>query len=140
MRKLFIIVAKFMGLWIIYSVLFLFLHTGLYLDMLVGMPKNATSIYWSLAGMGVNAIGLVILAWLLLLKTEWLADKFKIKEGDNLPAFNADSALRIGIKLIGIHLAVFALSKISYYRFNFAFVSSCLVFFPSFSNWLLPRC
>ncbi|MDO9513270.1 MAG: hypothetical protein Q7J59_01495 [Elusimicrobiota bacterium] len=135
MRKLFIVVAKFMGFWMFYSAFWGFTHVGLYLDMLVSLSDNTNSILWSLAGMVLSMASSFILGWLLLIKTEWLADKLKISEGNDLPVLNADSVLKTGIKLIGIHVAVFAIPKFVssfyYYQFNFAFVAKLFAFFVS---------
>ena len=45
-------------------------------------------------------------AWLLLFRTEWLADKLKLPEHDDHPPLSADAILHVGARLLGLFVII----------------------------------
>ncbi|MDO9513264.1 MAG: hypothetical protein Q7J59_01465, partial [Elusimicrobiota bacterium] len=125
MRKLFIVVAKFMGFWMFYTAVNAVIQLVFYLSVFRDLSNapNAKEVVGTFVFLAVSALFSLVLSWLLIIKTAWLADKFKIDDTDNLPEVNAAAILSTGIKLIGIYIAVFAISKfaesLGYFRFDF---------------------
>ncbi len=111
MRKLFIVVAKLMGLWQLYSAIIITIQSSFYLSSSIQLSTVDKEIFLTLGLWVLNTAFVFILAWLLIVKTEWLADKFNINDRDDSPSFNAESALQIGIKLIGVYVAVLAMPQ-----------------------------
>ncbi len=106
MRKLFIVVAKLMGFWQLFLMVIFLIQVGINLDSLLAAaraPGSSVQYFFefTLSSSIVSIILSFGLSWFLLIKTGWLADKFKIKERDNLPAFNADRVLRGDIHRMG---------------------------------------
>jgi hypothetical protein len=114
MRKLFIVLAKIVGLYQMYIGLAYFSST-LMLFKVAGTcsPGEGMSLIFA----GVALFGFALLYFwfvrVLLIRTEWLADKIGIKSDDALPTLDKDTALTIGFKLIGIYIFIAALSTLA---------------------------
>ncbi|MCD6312043.1 MAG: hypothetical protein J7M11_06260 [Elusimicrobia bacterium] len=109
MRKLFIVVARLLGLQQLCSAIILTSMAAFQLSMIRHFPVSVKDSFGSLGALAVGAPLTLVVCWLLIIKTEWLADKFNINENDNLPFFDNDGVLKIGIKLMGIYIAVLAI-------------------------------
>lgn len=111
MRRLFIVLAKLFGLVQIYWTLTYFVQIGFLMGRIVRIP------YPSLGQMVVEVIGVIVytalsagMAWLLITKTDWLADKLKIgSETVESEGIKEDILLRCGVKLIGLFVTVYAI-------------------------------
>jgi hypothetical protein len=51
----------------------------------------------------------LVIAWILLMRTAWLADKLNLKEDGEFQGFTEGSIFRTGVKLIGVYVMVFAI-------------------------------
>ncbi|PIV17840.1 MAG: hypothetical protein COZ15_05775 [Elusimicrobia bacterium CG_4_10_14_3_um_filter_49_12_50_7] len=109
MRKLFIVIARLIGLQQLCAVILLVPLTFSQV-LIAGHFSDAMkdSLHLVVVLLGSPVLSLVM-CWLLIIKTEWLADKFNINENDNLPFFDNDGVLKIGSKLMGIYIAILAI-------------------------------
>ncbi len=48
----------------------------------------------------------LVVAWLLLFRTEWLADKLKLPEYDDHPPLSADAIFHVGARLLGLFVII----------------------------------
>jgi hypothetical protein len=53
------------------------------------------------------------MAWLLLARTEWLADKLKIQDEARIENLDKHPILLVGVKLIGVYVAVRAIPSLA---------------------------
>ena len=114
MRRLFIVLAKLLGLLQIYWALVYFVQLGFWLGRLVRVPSP------SLGQMVLEVVGIIVytalsigMAWLLIAKTDWLADKLKIDtETEESTDLKEDVILRCGVKFIGLFVAIYAVPAI----------------------------
>jgi len=85
MRKLFIVIARLIGLQQLCAVILLVPLTFSQV-LIAGHFSDAMkdSLHLVVVLLGSPVLSLVM-CWLLIIKTEWLADKFNINENDNLP-------------------------------------------------------
>ncbi len=110
MRNLFLVLAKLAGLFQIYRVCVVAIHTGL---MIATTPQRDAlpATLESHLLLGLVGVGLpFFMAWLLLTRTEWLANKLKIGKEGLSEELKDDVVLRTGTKLIGLYAAVTAFS------------------------------
>ncbi len=113
MRRVFIVLAKIVGIvllyqWLVYLSSMLIIFSSLS-DFSAGKDTNVFLQIVGVAGYIFLSVGVV---WLLLIKTEWLADKLGINEDDLLPALTVNVAVRVGFKLIGIYIFLVAMPRI----------------------------
>jgi len=105
MRRIFIVLAKLIGLLQIYWGLTYLSSIALFIGQ---MARMESSEFGQLAIQMGGILGFALLAfgmaWVLLARTEWLADKLKIHADDELPALSDDVVLRAGIKLVGVYI------------------------------------
>ncbi|MBM4147597.1 MAG: hypothetical protein FJ224_00925 [Lentisphaerae bacterium] len=105
MRRLFVVLAKLIGLLQIYWGLTYLSSIALFIGQ---MPRTESCEFRPLAVQigGIAAFALLSfgMAWALLTRTEWLADKLKIRADDPLPALSDDVVLRAGVKLVGVYI------------------------------------
>ncbi len=144
MRKLFIAAAKVFGLLQVYAGLAyvtgiipfvaMFTEAGSSSDTVVTSTGfSGVSLPFTIIGLLATLILTFGVAWLLLFRTTWLADKLKLPETEETGTLAKDSILLIGVTLIGVYITVNAAP---------ALVASC--FRPSFfggwtiSSVLLP--
>lgn len=113
MRRLFLVLAKLLGLLQAYWALGWvgFVQIGVTISM-VGRPESTSvgQIVLSLIGIGTYFLMSIGMAWLLLARTEWLADKLRIRDDANIEEFGSHPALAVGVKLIGVYVTVNAVS------------------------------
>jgi len=112
-KNLFLVFAKLLGLVLLYLVLITsFQIIGLFFWALGDhppVPQLAAGLLLSLLALFASLAAV----WLLLVRTEWLAGKLNLNTEAPLGAFTPDSALVVGLTLIGVYLAVRSLSQIA---------------------------
>ena len=114
MRRLFIVLAKIIGLLQVYWGLTYFFSIVIFIRGMGRMTSNGAGNYSSqIIGIILYAVLSFGMAWLLLFKAEWLADKLKIKSDDELPAVSHDVLLNAGVKLIGLYILAGAIPSLS---------------------------
>jgi hypothetical protein len=111
MRNLFLVLAKLFGLLQLYYALIGFMQTvSILLLMRAEVPRQ---FYVSL----VDAILLLAIsmgmAWLLLARTEWLANLLKIREEEESVILDKEAMLLVGVKLIGVYVTVRAIPALT---------------------------
>jgi hypothetical protein len=110
MRKLFIVLVKVGGLFV---VLFYFLATFSFLMAVVSYAEHGLKMLYAALG----CIFMVLsVGYLLLFKTERLADWLHVPDGDISKSIDYDKLLSIGIKLLGLYYTVFGL--VSFLRWS----------------------
>lgn len=110
MRRLFVVFAKLLGLLQIYWALLTFVQIGFVFTMFDHSGSNQSGqILASLIGTFLYFAMALGMAWLLLVRTEWLANKLKIQADDQLPTLSDDTILHAGIKVVGIYILVNAI-------------------------------
>ena len=117
MRKLFIAASKVFGLLQVYYGL---AYVTSIIPMIGMITRAASDTSVAVAATGfsgeslpytvIGLVGTLLLtfgvAWLLLFRTEWLADKFKIPDEANPGGLAKDTIILIGTILIGLHVTV----------------------------------
>ena len=115
MRSLFIVVSKiyglmqaYAGLTYIFTVIPMFSMLGADDDSVVSTAFHGEQITLSVISLGAMASLTFGIAWLLLFRTEWLADKLKIpkSESSSSPSPSVEILLYSGTKLIGLYVVV----------------------------------
>lgn len=105
MRRMFIVLAKLIGLLQIYWGLTYLSSIALFIGQMARMESSEFGQFaiqmGGILGFALFAFGM---AWALLVRTEWLADKLKIHSDDQLPALSDDTVLRAGIKVVGVYI------------------------------------
>lgn len=105
MRRIFVAAGKIIGLLQVFWALTYLASIGLVLGQMArtepGMARAITIQLGGIVGYAVLAFGM---AWLLLVRTEWLADKLKIPADDPLPSLSDDVVLHAGIKVVGVYI------------------------------------
>lgn len=105
MRRIFIVLAKLIGLLQIYWGLTYLSSIALFIGQ---MARMESSEFGRLAIQMGGILGFALLAfgmaWLLLARTEWIADKLKVESDHQLPALSDDVVLRAGIKVVGVYI------------------------------------
>ena len=122
MKQLFIVLAKLMGLFMIYKVFLDAIQLGLLTSMTLEIKPLSLLIY-SLLYLSLS----VGSAWLLLARTDWIADKLKIQDGDKFKVPKASVILETGVKLIGLYISVYAIASFAKVIVNTNILSSCQI-------------
>jgi hypothetical protein len=112
MRRLFIVLAKIAGLLQLYWTLANFLQVGyplfhMFEQSVAGVPNT----YY--IGMVLYFVLLFGMSWVLIARTEWLADRLKIREDGEICKIDAQSVLLVGVKLIGLYVLVSAIPRLA---------------------------
>ena len=103
MRRLFIVLAKIIGLLQVYWGLTYFFSIVIFIRNMGQMASSgADSSMSQVLGILLYAVLAFGTAWLLLFKTEWLADKIKVESDNELPSLSQDVVLNVGVKIIGL--------------------------------------
>jgi hypothetical protein len=110
MRQLFLVLAKLIGLIQLYWSLATLVQIGVSIEMLTAesKPEIYLLIKWGLVGFGAYFLLTLGLAWILLIKTDWLADKLGISDDIGPSIVSEAILLSAGIRLIGLYVAVTA--------------------------------
>lgn len=113
MRKLFLVLAKLVGLLQVYWALVNFMQIGFTLSMIGRSESTHTGqIVVSLIGIGAYFILSLGMAWLLLARTEWLADRVRIQDETDIQGLDKHPVLLAGVKLIGVYVTVYAIPSL----------------------------
>ena len=105
MRRLFIVLAKLIGLLQIYWGLTYLSSISLFIGQMARMESSeASQIAIQIGGILGFAVLAFGMAWLLLTRTQWIADKLRIEADDQLPVLSDDVVLNAGIKVVGVYI------------------------------------
>ena len=110
MRPLFIVLAKLLGLIQAFWALTNVWQVVLTFNTMMG--SHATDIFGPVKAVAYMLLYLALylfVAWLLLMRTDWLADKLGIHGEGEWGALNEDAFLKTGVKLIGVYILVYAI-------------------------------
>jgi len=124
MRTLFIAISKVIGLLQVYTGLtyiFTILPLMRMLDHHSSSENNALfmrTAYGSSFALTVTSIAAMLVltfgvAWLLLFRAEWLADKLKVPEQNDQPPLSGDAILGAGARLLGLFFVVQAAPELA---------------------------
>ncbi|NQT91574.1 MAG: hypothetical protein HQ559_02350 [Lentisphaerae bacterium] len=114
MRRIFIVSGKIIGLLQIFWGLTYLSSISLFMSQMGRTePSMARAMAIQIGGVAGYAVLAFGMAWLLLARTEWLADKLKIPTDDHLPSLSDDVLLRAGIKLIGVYVLATAVPALA---------------------------
>ncbi len=138
MRKLFLVFAKLLGLFQLYTVLVNVAPLAFMLGAFY--HEDSATLAEILAGVSGYLVYLAVslaIAWVLLAKTGWLADKAGVRDETPVPDLDRVPALRVGITLLGIFVTVqgippLARGLIQYSRLGTPFLR------PAIWNHILP--
>ena len=110
MRQLFIVVAKLLGFLQLYWSIALLGQIGVAVYMLTAQssPLAHSTVKWGLAGFGAYFLLMLALAWILLAKTDRLADMLGITNEPGPSIISETILLSTGIRLIGLYVVVMA--------------------------------
>jgi hypothetical protein len=114
MRNLFLVLAKLFGVLQFCSALTSLVQIGSYFATSGGLSSILTS--GNVAFLVETASFLVVwmgTAWLLLARTEWLADRLGIHDGPEITGLDREPLLVVGVTLIGIYLTVQAIPELA---------------------------
>ena len=107
MRSLFLVLAKLFGLLQLYYGLIAFMQlVPVLFTMRTEFPVQ---IFGNLVGTAFFLAVSIGMAWLLLVRTEWLADKLKIRDETGIGGLDKEPILLVGVKLIGVYVTVHAI-------------------------------
>jgi len=140
MRQLFIVLSKIFGLLQVYYGL-AYITTVIPFISQIGKMQSAADTQYTLHtisgaqhALTVGSILVMIImifgvAWLLIFRTVWLADKLKIPEQDDCGALSRDAILGAGVILIGVYAIIQAAPDLLMAILNS--ISHCKWFFAS---------
>jgi hypothetical protein len=110
MKPLFLVLAKLTGLLHLYWTLTGLTQVGVMFSTMGRLEST------SLGGMLIPVVGLAIylllalgIAWMLLVRTDWLAGKLGIQDPTAIASPSPQSFFLVGVRLIGVYVSVFAL-------------------------------
>jgi len=114
MRKLFLTLAKLMGLLLIYRALVNFMQIGFAIGMLIrSEPTQIEQVAAGLVGLTLYVALSLAMAWVLLMKTDWLANKLRVEEDGTSLRLPDRSVLVTGTQLIGLFVLVNAIPSLA---------------------------
>jgi len=105
MRNVFLVIAKLLGLLQIFASFAYVTQSALAIGVYRSWVENQLSLYttWTIYVWGFFIILSLTLAWILVAKTEWLADRLRIPEDMSSVDLSDSRALRLGVKLLGFY-------------------------------------
>lgn len=114
MRRLFVVLAKLVGLLQLYWSLINLMQIGFTLSM-VGRADASEfgRVLVSLLGIVVYFALCLVMVWVLLARTEWLADKLRVVDGAEMERLDGLPVLLVGVKLIGVYMTVHAIPSLA---------------------------
>jgi len=121
MRRLFLVLAKLVGLLQAFRAFMVLIQVGSMVNELLGSSARAASdpsLYGYVMGLFVSFPLSIALAWLLLFRTEQVADFLRVGPDEPFPAFRRDVLLNAGVKLIGLYLAAEAIPSLARWIFE----------------------
>jgi len=115
MRKLFIVLAKLMGFlqfgWALINVV----QIGIGLSQIYKLTtgNGFTEVLVGLLGIGIYFILSIGMAWMLVFRTAWLADKLSLHDEGEVGGESVGSLYKTGLKLIGVYVTVYAIPALA---------------------------
>jgi hypothetical protein len=107
MRRIFIVVAKLFGLFQVFWAITYLCSMLPFIGHVEALGTSRTGqIIIQLLSLAVFLVLTLIMVRILLLRTEWLADKLRIPPDDSPINLSNDKFFRTGIQLIGIYILV----------------------------------
>ena len=110
MRRLFLVFAKLFGLFQIFSVLQAVVTVFMMLSQMVLKPSVDAMAYIIVPV--VVAVVEFLFFWIMVFKTEWLADRLGLSDGEIILTVNKDVILNLGIQLVGLYVLITALPSL----------------------------
>jgi hypothetical protein len=107
MRQLFLVFAKLLGLLQLYYGVIALVQTAPALFIM--QTEFHRQFIPSLVGMIFVFVVSLGMAWILLVQTEWLADKLKLQDATEITELKENSMLCVGVILIGVYVTVQAI-------------------------------
>lgn len=109
MRTLFIALCKVFGLWsffqgIVYvtQAIPVMLMLGSHADITVSIQAMGSAFTVSVLSASLGILLAAAVAWILIFRSEWLADTLQIKDTTDQSPVNAETILSAGIRFIGL--------------------------------------
>jgi hypothetical protein len=121
MRRLFLVLAKLVGLMQAFRAFMILIQVGSMVNRVVGSSAGRSSdpsLYGYIMGLFVSFPLSLALAWLLLFRTEQVADFLGVAPDEPFPAFRRDVLLNAGVKLMGLYLAAQAIPSLARWIFE----------------------
>jgi hypothetical protein len=112
MKKLFLVFAKLLGLVQLYATTVAALQMFAMVAMVLRGAINPFTAAVSLGGLVLYTGVALAIAWVLLKRTEWLADLVGIRDDAPIEGLERVPALIVGIALIGVFVTVRALPNL----------------------------
>jgi hypothetical protein len=115
MRKLFIVLAKLIGLLQFYWALINIVQLGIALSQMSSFTSvTEIKLYWvGLLGTGIYFVLATGMAWVLVFRTTWLADRLNIRDEGETGAISEGAVYRTGLKLIGVYVTAYAIPALA---------------------------
>lgn len=114
MRRLFLVLTKLVGLLQVYWAFVNFMQIGFAISMMIhSEPTQIGQLLFGLIGVVLYFCLSLGMAWLLLARTDWIADKLKISDEGESGIPQDDVILRTGVKLIGLYVTVYAIPELA---------------------------
>ena len=121
MRRLFLVLAKLVGLMQAFQAFMVLIQVGSMVNTALGFSAGRASdpsLYGYIMGLFVSFPLSLGLAWLLLFRTEQVADFLRVGPDEPVPAFRRDVLLNAGVKLIGLYVAAEAIPSLARWLFE----------------------
>jgi hypothetical protein len=114
MRRLFLVLAKLLGLLLLYSGLMMVIQISGYFATsgASGPVQRFGNIYFLVESFFFFVVSLGI-AWLLLARTDWLANKLGIGNGPEIIGLEPKPLLLVGVTLIGVYATAHAIPALA---------------------------
>jgi hypothetical protein len=110
MRKLFLALAKLVGLLQLYSGVVTLVQVGGYIVTSgASVSVNAAFLVEMVAFFAVA----MAVAWVLLARTDWLADKLGIPDEPEITGLEREPLLFVGVTLIGLYVVIHAIPALA---------------------------
>lgn len=115
MRKLFIVLAKLIGFLQFGWALIYVVQLGIGLSQIIGfkMKFGFREVLVGLLGVGIYFILSTGMAWILVFRTAWLADKLSLRDEETSGITSEGYMYRTGLKLIGVYITANAIPALA---------------------------
>ncbi len=108
MRRLFLVLAKLMGLFQLYQTI----YSGYILISFLAEHLKENLDLASTLCMVCYIVLLLPITWILLFRTEWLADRLGIQDDGEIGGPEKFPVLLVGVKLIGVYITAYAIPSL----------------------------
>lgn len=114
MRRIFIVLAKLIGLLQLYWGLTYLASIPVFMGQMTGIESNFGGGFLAKQVGGLLCYALIsfAMAWLMLARTDWLAGRLNIQTDDQFPVVSDDVVLKAGIKIVGVYILVHAIPSL----------------------------